>query len=59
MVTQKKKTTGNGVFTYWHSRHPDDQRTTMWLLRFYGSVFFLGATLNSKDWPEDERLPTY
>lgn len=47
LMRREEVTMGNNTFSYWHQFFDEDEDSSAWLLRYYGSVFFL--ILSAKD----------
>lgn len=45
LIAREGQSRGDGVFDYWMEVASDNPDATVWLLRFYGSLPFLGVTL--------------
>ena len=55
----RAKTVGNKVFRYWKSAVPEDNYSTVWILLFYESVYFLCYTLPNSVELERSRMRSF
>jgi len=51
LLSQKRNTIGNGVFSYWVAFRKEDLNTSAWLMLFFESVPYLCVTRPRKDAP--------
>jgi len=51
LLSQKRNTIGNGVFSYWVAFRKEDLNTSAWLMLFFETVPYLCVTRPRKDIP--------